>query len=347
MPAGNYILRRLLLIPVTFIGITMVTFVVINLAPGGPIEQVVQKLRFGSTQKSSISNTGAGRSLISKEVLATLQKQYGFDQPLWKRYLIWLKKISTGDFGDSFVYGRPVIEVIKSRLPVSLQFGIVSFIGTYLISVLLGMIMARKAGSVTDQGLRISLMASAAIPSFVLAVLLLTFFASDRFFNWFPLGYLTSENYAELSFFGKVWDRIHHFTLPLIAYMSASFTGLAFLTRNSILQEKDKDYVRTAIAFGHSSSRIFWKYILRNALIPICTGIGGFLSVFLAGSLLVESIFQLYGIGLLGYTSILTRDYNVIMALAFLQAVAMLIGNFVNDLIYVLVDPRVDLTGGA
>lgn len=345
MPAGSYVLRRLLLVPVTFIGITLLTFLVINLAPGGPIEQMIQKLRFGATQTASVSHSGSGRTLISEEVLRTLKKQYGFDQPLWKRYLIWLKKIASGDFGESFVYGRPAIDVIKERLPVSLQFGIVSFIATYLISVFLGVTMARRAGSLVDEGLRFSLMTSAAIPSFVLAVLLLTFFASDRFFSWFPLGYLTSENYNELSFLGKVLDRIHHFTLPLIAYMSASFTGLSFLARNSILQEKGKDYVRTALAFGHSSSRIFWRHILRNALIPICTGIGGFLSVFLAGSLLIESIFQLYGVGLLGYTSILTRDYNVIMALAFLQAIAMLIGNLINDLVYVLIDPRVNLTG--
>lgn len=342
----SYILRRLLAMIPTLFGITLLVFVIINLAPGSPIEQKIQQLRFGA----GISNTGAegasqnGDSAVSAEVIEALKKQYGFDKPLHIRYLIWLKNLATFDFGESFTYEEPVIDVIVSKFPVSLQFGVISLFLSYLICIPLGVLKAVKNGSTMDYISSLMIMIMYSIPGFMLAILLLVFFASGQFFEWFPMGELYGDNYDYLSFGGKIWDRIIHFILPLCSYMIGSFTVLTMLQKNSMLDEVKKDYVRTARAKGLPEKIVFLKHALRNSLIPIATGIGGFLSIFFAGSLLIETIFNLDGMGLLGYKSILERDYNVLMGLVFIQSVLMLVGNLISDLIYVLVDPRIDFS---
>lgn len=325
----------------TLFGITLLTFLFVNLAPGGPLDQQIQKMRFG---KSGGAGAIAARSSqgISPEVLKALKKRYGFDKPIHIRYWLWLKSIARLDFGQSFDYGIPVMQVIKSRFPVSLQFGLVSFILTYLLAVTMGLIMAYNANKPVDGALGTSLLVSSAMPPFAVGVVLLVFFAGGSFLDWFPLGYLHSENYHQLNLWEKILDRVHHFLLPLFVYMLGAFTALTFLTRNSVLDEVNKQYVRTAQAQGASKWRIYSKHVLRNALIPVVTGIGGFLAIFLSGSLLVEQIFQLNGIGRLGFQSLMTRDYNMIMGLTFLQSVALLIGNLLGDLVYVFVDPRID-----
>lgn len=339
----NYILRRLFVLIPTLIGITLVTFVLINLAPGSPVEQKLQQMRFGGGSQHSDSGGGSSRSsAVSEEVIEALKKQYGFDKPMHVRYWIWLKNIARLDFGESFTYEEPAINVITSKFPVSLQFGVISLLLSYSISVILGVVKAVKHGGKFDYVTSFLLFIMYSIPGFMLAILLIVYFAGGGFFNWFPIGELYSDGYSEMTTWQQFVDRVHHFILPLICYMIGSFTVLTMLMKNSLLDEIKKDYIRTARAKGLSEKVVFLKHALRNALIPIVTGIGGFLSIFFAGSLLLETIFQLDGMGLLGYKSILQRDYNVIMGLLFIQSGLMLIGNIISDIAYVLVDPRID-----
>lgn len=339
----KYFLRRLAILIPTLLGVTIVVFGIINLAPGSPVEQKLQQMRFGGgAGPSGDSGNRGGTHGISNEILEALNKQYGFDKPIHERYVLWLKNIVTLNLGDSFTYEEPVIDVITSKFPVSLQFGVVSLILSYLISIPLGIVKAVKNGSPFDVGSSIILFIFYSIPSFMLAILLIVFFSGGSFFELFPVGGIYSEMYEEYSFIEKVWDRIHHFILPLICYTIGSFTSLTVLMKNSLIDEIKKDYIRTARAKGVDEKTVYMKHALRNALIPIVTGIGGFLMVFFAGSLLLETIFQLDGIGLLSYKSILSRDYNVIMGLVFIQSLLFLIGNVLSDLAYILVDPRID-----
>lgn len=328
----------------TFVGITLVSFLVINLAPGGPIEQKLQAIRFGAAASEGGGSGGRSQmqSGVNEEILEALNKQYGFDRPVLERYWIWLKNISKLDFGESFTYEEPAIDVIVSKFPVSLQFGVASLILTYLISIPLGVAKAVRAGTAFDSVSGILLYISYSIPPLVLGIFLIVFFAGGRYFDWFPIGQLYSDDYESLSFTGKVLDRLHHFILPLICYMIGGFTELSLLMRNSMLEVIKQDYVRTARAKGLDEKIVIYKHALRNALIPIATGLGGFFRVFLAGSLIIETIFQLDGIGLLSYQSILSRDYNVIMGLIFLSSVFLMLGRLFSDVVYTLVDPRID-----
>ncbi len=326
----------------TLVGVTLVVFAVINLAPGSPVEQRLQQLRFGGS--SNTDSSGKGSSTVSNEVMAALNKQYGFDKPIHSRYFIWLKNIVTFDFGESFTYEEPVIDVITSKFPVSIMFGIASLVLGYIISIPLGIYKAIKHESVFDKFTSFLLFLAYSIPPFMLAILLIVFMAGGSFMDLFPIGGVTSDSYDELGFMGKVIDRVHHFILPLFCYTIGSFTSLTLLMKNSLLEEIKKDYIRTARAKGLNEKKVYLKHALRNALIPIVTGLGGFLTIFFAGSLLLETIFQLDGIGLLSYKSVLSRDYNVIMGLVFLQSVLFLVGNILSDIAYVIVDPRIDYT---
>ena len=332
----------------TLFGVTLVVFFIINLAPGGPVEKKIQELRFGGMGQVAGAGTGTGSeggdTGISKEVIEALKKQYGFDKPVYVRYWIWLKNLAALDFGESFTYEEPVLDVVASKFPVSLQFGIISFILTYLVCIPLGVIKAIKHGTKFDLVTTVFLTVLYSIPGFMLAVLLIVYFAGGSFFEWFPVGELYSDNYDDFTTFGKLVDRLHHFVLPIICYMIGSFTVLTMLMKNSILDEIKKDYIRTARAKGLSEKVVHLKHCLRNALIPIVTGLADFLTVFFAGSLLLELIFNLDGMGLLGYKAVLERDYNVVMGLIFVQSVLMLVGRLISDLIYVVVDPRIDFS---
>lgn len=344
----KYFIRRLLILVPTLLGVTIVVFVIINMAPGGPIEQKIQQMRFGGGDTTNVTSAAGGErgasQGVSNEMMEALKKQYGFDKPLHVRYLIWLKNIATLNFGESFTYDEPVVDVIVSKFPVSLQFGIISLILSYLVSIPLGIVKAIKHGSVFDISSSIFLFVLYSIPSFMLAILLIVLFSGGSFLEIFPVGGLFSEAYDDLSTWEKFVDRVHHFTLPLICYTIGSFTSLTVLMKNSLIEEVKKDYIRTARAKGLDEKTVYMKHALRNALIPIVTGLGGFLSVFFAGSLLLETIFQLDGIGLLSYKSVLARDYNVIMGLVFIQSALFLIGNVLSDFAYVVVDPRIDFT---
>ncbi len=331
----QYLAKRLMVMIPTLLGITVICFVIINLAPGGPIEQQIQKIRFAG-------GSGAGDYGVSEEVVNALKEQYGFDKPVHVRYFIWLKNIVTLDFGESFSYQEPVTQVIASKFPVSFQFGLMSLIMTYLICIPLGISKAVRDGSRWDVATSISLIFSYSIPPLVLGVLLRVFFAGGRFFDWFPLGELYSDNYSELTTGGKILDRMHHFVLPLMCYMIGSFSSLTFLMKNSLLEEIRLDYVRTARAKGLNERAVVFKHALRNALIPIATGLGSFMGAFFAGSVIIEQIFSLDGMGLLGYKSALDRDFNVLMGLIFFQALLLLVGRLISDLTYMLIDPRID-----
>tara|TARA_Y100000780_G_scaffold232553_1_gene266014 strand:+ start:130503 stop:131492 length:990 start_codon:yes stop_codon:yes gene_type:complete len=324
----------------TLFGVTIIVFIIINLAPGSPVEQKLQQLQFAGAMGSG--DTGGDSAVVSEEVVEALKKQYGFDKPIHIRYFIWLKNLATLDFGESFTYEEPVTDVIFSKFPVSLQFGFASLFLSYLICIPLGVLKAIYDGTKFDYASSFMIMGMYSIPGFMLGILLIVFFAGGQFFDWFPAGDLYSDDYWDYGFWGRVADRLHHFILPCISYMISQFTVLTMLQKNSLLEEIKKDYIRTARAKGLPEKTVYLKHALRNALIPIVTGIGGFLSIFFAGSLLIETIFNLDGIGLLGYRSVLERDYNVIMGLTFIQSILMLLGNLISDLAYVLVDPRID-----
>jgi microcin C transport system permease protein len=332
----------------TLIGITLVCFAIINLAPGSPIEQKIQQLKFGGLGDAGSAGGGvsdnSNENAVSQEVIDALKKQYGFDKPVHIRYWIWIKNLSRLDFGESFTYEEPVIDVVKRRFPVSVQFGLVSFFLSYLICIPLGIWKATKNGSALDVASSVTLFGMYSIPNFMLAILLIVALSGGNPFEWFPFGELYSDDYDEFTDWEKFKDRLHHAVLPLVCFMVGQFTVLTMLMKNSLLEEIKKDYIRTARAKGLGEKAVYFKHALRNALIPIVTGFGGFLTLFFAGSLLLEVIFNLEGIGQLSYQSILERDYNVTMGLIFVQSFLTLIGTLMSDICYVIVDPRIDFS---
>ncbi len=339
----EYFLRRILIMLPTFLGITLVVFVVINLAPGGPIDQMLQEIRFGAAAGggaggiSSMTHEG-----VSQQIIEELRRQYGFDKPLLVRYGIWLGNLARFDFGKSFVYEEPVIEVIVSKFPVSLQFGIISFFLTYLVCVPLGILKAVYDGTSFDTGTSVVVFVGYSISPIMLGILLIVVFGGGSFLGWFPISGTTSDLYDIMSPVEKVGDRIHHFVLPLICYLIGNFATLTLLMKNSILDEIGKAYVVTARAKGLPEKVVFYRHVLRNALIPIATGLGGFLSIFFAGNLFIEQIFSLDGMGLLFYQSLLARDYPVILGLLTILSLILIVGNLISDFLYIVVDPRID-----
>jgi microcin C transport system permease protein len=339
---ATYILRRIILMIPTLFGITLLSFVIINLAPGSPVDQKLQQLRMGGEGGKGAGSMGDRG--VSQEVIDALNRQYGFDKPLHERYLIWVKNLSQLNFGDSFKYEEPVTKVIISKMPVSLMFGLTAMILSYLVCIPLGVIKAIRAGSSFDVASSFFLFVLYSIPALIAGILLRTFLAGESFYPILPLGNLVSDNYAELGFFAQILDRVRHAVLPLICYMLGSFTFLTIMMQNSMLDVVKLDYVRTARAKGVPEKLVYLKHALRNALIPIVTGMGGILSVMFAGSIIVESIFSLDGMGLLSITSANARDYNVLMGLIFFQSVLFLFGRLLTDILYVVVDPRIDFT---
>lgn len=341
MKLGTYVGRRLLAMVPTLLGIITLSFFLLQLMPGGPVERALQQVQFGGGARA-----GGVSAADTAELTRALNQQYGFDQPIYVRYYKWLGHVLRLDFGQSNLYGRPVWDVIRARFPVSLQFGIASLLLTYTLSVALGAVMATNAGQPFDFGVGFALVAGAAVPPFAFAISALVLFAGGHFLDWFPLGYLVSEDYAQMSTWQQITDRIYHFTLPLVCYLIGGFASLAYLARNSLLEQLASDYVRVARSKGLTERTILFRHVLRNALLPVVTGIGGFVAIFLSGSLLIESIFQLDGIGRLGFRALAGRDYNLVMGLLVLQSAALLVGNLVSDLVYLMIDPRIDFAKG-
>jgi microcin C transport system permease protein len=338
----TYLIRRIVMMIPTLFGITILSFVIINLAPGSPVEQKLQAMRLGGAMRGgSGGKSGQG---VSEEVIAALNKQYGFDKPLLVRYGIWIKNLSRLDFGDSFKYEEPVTSVIASKFPVSLMFGVVSFILTYLVCIPLGVRKAIRDGTPFDRVSSMLLFVMYSVPPLMLGILMLVFLAGSSHLDIFPIGGLVSDNYDNLTLGGKIFDRLHHAVLPLICYMIGSFTFLTLLMKNSLLDVIKLDYVRTARAKGLNDRVVYMKHALRNALIPIVTGMSGILALFFSGSIIIESIFQLDGMGLLSLTAANSRDYNVLMGLIFLEGLMFLLGRLLTDILYVVVDPRIDFS---
>ena len=339
----KYFVKRLLLIIPTLIGITVACFVITITTPGGPIEQKLAQLRFAGATEAGEQAVDSGSDYgVSNEIIEALKKQYGFDKPIPIQYLIWLKNAITFDFGDSFIHEEPVVGLILERVPISLQFGLVSLILTYLVCIILGVQMAVRKGSFFDISSSVVLIVLYSIPPLMLGILLKVFLAGR--WDWFPIGDLYSDMYFEKDFFGQVLDRVHHFILPMLCYMVGAFTILTQFMKNNLLEEINKDYVKTAQAKGLSKAVVIYKHALRNALVPIATGIGNVFGIFLAGSLIIEKIFNIQGIGLLAFDSTIARDYNVIMALIFIQSLIFIAGRIISDFTYIIIDPRIDFS---
>jgi microcin C transport system permease protein len=346
----TYILRRLFLIIPTFIGITIISFAVFQLAPGGPVESYLAQVRYsssggGGSSESSASQAGTGgtkNSAASAEVLAELNKKYGFDKPLYERYLIWLGNVATLDFGYSYTYGKPVTELIASKLPVSIRFGVASFLIAYLVCIPLGVAKALKDGSVFDGASSLLVFVMYSIPPYMLGIVLIFFFAGGSYLSIFPLGGINSIDSEALSNFEQFKDAAWHMVLPLACFTVTGFARMTVLMKNSLIEEIRKDYIRTARAKGLSEKIVIWKHAFRNSLIPMTTDIGELITVFFASNLLIEQIFNLDGFGKLFYDAALSRDYPVLMGSVFIGAGLGLVARLISDLAYVVVDPRIN-----
>ncbi len=340
----SYLIRRLLtMIPMFFL-MTAVYFAVQNYLPGGPVQEVLSRIQFGGAE-------GGGRTMsvddISK-LKAELEKQYGLDKPVPVRYWNWLKKISVLDFGDSTATREPAIQTIAERVPISIGFGVPGFFLTYIICIFLGMIKALKDGSKMDVSSSIILFIAYSIPALVVSVVLLLVFCTDRVLPGgaiFPLGGARSDAWDTFTFAQKAVDYSKHMFLPVVASLLGGFTFLTILMKNSLLDVLSSDFIRTARAKGLSERAVILKHALRNAILPLMVGLGGFLSAFVAGSIVIESVFGLPGMGRLMIEALNSRDYNVLMGVAVIQSGVVMFGQLMSDVAYVLVDPRIDFSG--
>ena len=340
---AGYFFRRILLIIPTFLGITIITFFILQVVPGGPLENELMKLRFGSQQGLETGSNLGSRygNVIPEASLKEMKEFYGYDKPVIERYWIWLKNLMTLNLGKSYVYQEPVWNVISSRFNISVYFGLISFTLTYLICIPLGIAKAVKNGSKFDFLSSAFVFLGYSIPGWACGAFLLILFGGGSIWDIFPLGGFRSENFDSMNFIQQIYDQFIHTVLPLISYLIGSFATLTILTKNSIIENLSQDYVKTAYAKGLNSRQVIMKHVFRNSLIPIATGLGHFLSLILAGSFLIEKVFNLQGIGLLGYNSILNRDYPVSLGILVISSLFLLIGNILSDFIYAIVDPRI------
>jgi microcin C transport system permease protein len=334
----GYFVRRFLLIIPTFLGITMAVFLVMNFVPGGPVERQIMQY------KMSLAQRGGGRSTdvdIPQEALDEMRRYYGFDKPVHIRYAQWLWKVVHLDLGRSYVYQDPVWDVIKSRFPISIFLGLTGFLLSYLVCIPLGVFKAIRHGSRFDLLSSLIVFLGYSIPGWALGTALLVLLGGGSFWNLFPLGGFRPGNWEYLGFIEKVTSQIHYMFLPVLCYTIESFATLTILMKNSLMENLGQDYVRTAYAKGLSERRVIFVHALRNSLIPIVTGLGNVISIILAGSFLIEKVFNIDGMGYLGYTSILQRDYPVALGILVIDSMLLLFGNILSDMIYVLVDPRI------
>ncbi len=348
----SYVLKRLLLMIPTLFGILLITFVVIQFVPGGPVEQLVSQLqgREGGIEGGGVPAAPAapgaggyrGRQGVDAARIEEIKKLYGFDKPAHERFVQMIWQFARLDLGRSFFQNKDVWQLIKEKLPVSISLGLWTFLLVYLISVPLGIAKAVRAGTPFDTGTTFIVLLGYAIPSFVMGVVLLVFFAGGSFVQWFPLRGITSVNWGELSFLGKITDYFWHIAMPVTAMVLGGFAVITILTKNSMLEEIRKHYVLTARAKGVDERTVLWRHVFRNALIPIMTGFpAAFVAAFFSGSLLIETLFSLDGLGLLSYESVVRRDYPVVFGSLFLFTIIGLLTHLIRDLSYLWVDPRV------
>jgi microcin C transport system permease protein len=358
----SYIIRRLLFVVPTLLGIITLNFVIIQAAPGGPVEQMIARLqgeevrateRFmgserGETGKSIDSGDGItskyrGARGLDPQLIKKIEKLYGFDKPAYIRFFTMIRKYLVFDLGESLFRGRSVIGLIVSKLPVSVSLGVWSTLAIYLISVPMGIRKAIKHGSMFDVWSSTAIIVGYAIPGFLFAVLLIVVFCGGVYLDWFPLRGLVSDNFATLSLGRKILDYFWHLTLPVAAMVIGGFATLTMLTKNAFLDEIGKQYVVTARAKGLTETRVLYGHVFRNAMLIIIAGFpAAFISMFFAGSLLIETIFSLDGLGLLGFESALNRDYPVMFGTLYIFTLIGLLLKIVSDITYTVVDPRID-----
>ena len=348
-----YIVRRLLLIIPTLFGILLINFIIIQAAPGGPVEQAIAKLEGFEGATSRISGGGSevgvagssyrGAQGLDPELVAEIERLYGFDKPPAERFWIMLSNYARLDFGESFFRDAKVTDLILEKMPVSISLGLWSTLIMYLASIPLGIAKATRHGSSFDVWTSSVIIVGYAIPAFLFAILLIVLFAGGSYWNWFPLRGLTSGNFDELSMTGKVLDYFWHLVLPVSALVIGNFATLTLLTKNSFLDEINKQYVVTARAKGLSKNRVLYGHVFRNAMLIIIAGFpSAFIGMFFTGSLLIEVIFSLDGLGLLSFEAAINRDYPVVFGTLFLFTLLGLVVKLIGDLTYTLVDPRID-----
>jgi microcin C transport system permease protein len=362
-----YILRRILFMIPTLLGIMFVSFVVVQFAPGGPVERVIAQLTGSDTGATSRISGSAGGDFgargqlqgasqldaanskyrgaqgLDPEFIKSLEKQFGFDKPAYERFFLMLWNYARFDFGKSYFRDVSVLQLMREKLPVSMSLGIWMTLLTYLISIPLGIRKAVEDGSRFDIWTSGVIIIGYAIPGFLFAILLIILFAGGSFFDWFPLRGLTSDNWAMLPWWQKVLDYFWHLTLPIIAMSLGAFATMTLLTKNSFLDEIRKQYVLTARAKGCNSRQVLYGHVFRNAMLIVVAGFpGAFIGAFFSGSLLIETIFSLDGLGLLGFESVLNRDYPVVFATLYIFSLVGLVVNLISDLTYTWIDPRID-----
>ena len=356
----TYIIRRILLMVPTILGIMLISFLVVQFAPGGPVERVIAQLTgndVSATQRVSgggadAAQAGAveaanssyrGAQGLDPQFIAQLEKQFGFDKPAHERFLLMIWNYARFDFGKSYFRDVSVLQLIREKLPVSISLGLWLTLLTYLVSIPLGIRKAMKDGSRFDVWTSAVIVVGYAIPGFLFAILLIVLFAGGSFLDWFPLRGLWSDNWSEMSLGQKVIDYLWHLALPITAMALGAFATMTLLTKNSFLDEIRKQYVMTARAKGLDETQVLYGHVFRNAMLIVIAGFpGAFVHAFFTGSLLIETIFSLDGLGLLGFESVLNRDYPVVFATLFIFSLVGLVVNLISDLMYTWVDPRID-----
>ncbi len=338
-----YIVKRLLLMIPTLLGVLLMTFVVIQFVPGGPVEQMVAQLQGRDSGGEGAAAAGSGyrgRQGVDAARIAEIKTLYGFDKPPVERFWMMLQQFARFDLGKSFFYPKNVWDLILEKLPVSISLGLWTFFLSYLVSVPLGIAKAVRAGTRFDTLTSLLVLVGYAIPGFVLGVALLVIFGGQL--QWFPLRGLTSSNWEQLSWGSQVVDYLWHIALPVTASVLGAFAVITMLTKNAFLEEIRKQYVLTARAKGLSERRVLYRHVMRNALIPLVTGFpAAFIGAFFTGSLLIETLFSLDGLGLLSYESVIRRDYPVVLGTLYLFTLIGLVTKLISDLCYLWVDPRV------
>lgn len=341
----TYFIRRLLLIPVTFIAITFMVYTVLRVVPGGPIEQAQLQIKLAMMQEGGAASAGlAGAEAemqIPEAAMSELKKYYHLDKSIPEGYARWLWGILRLDFGRSYVYGEPVLDVIISKFPISVYFGLIGYFASWIICVPLGVSKAIKHKTGYDTATSVLVFIGYSIPGFVACLMLMVLFGGGSFWDIVPLGGFRSDNWAELTFAGKVLDQLHHTIVPIIGYLIGGFASMTILMKNSLLDNLGADYVRTAFAKGLSEKRVIFVHAMRNSLIPLTVGIGQALGLLFAGSFLIEKTCNIPGMGLLGYTSIIQRDYPVILGTLVFLVLIRLTGNIFSDVVWALIDPRI------
>jgi len=341
-----YICKRLLLMIPTLIGVMLITFVVTQFVPGGPVDKLIAEMEGLSSARGEVGATGQslyrGDAGINEERIAALKKLYGFDKPAWERFLIMMRNYFVFDFGESYYYKKSVADLVISRMPVSMSLGLWSFLIVYGVCIPLGIRKAVQDGSKFDVITSSVILIGYAIPGFVLGIALIVLFGGGSFWNIFPLRGLVSDDWSSMGWTMKILDYLWHMVLPITAGAVGSLAVMTMLTKNSFLEEIRKQYVVTARAKGLSENQVLYKHVFRNAIIPIITGFPGyFIASFFTGSLLIETIFSLDGMGLLAYQSVLNRDYPVVLGTLYFFTLIGLVSRLLSDLSYVVVDPRI------